>query len=72
MNVKFDLDPTPRKAAAIALCIFFLTFATGVQSIAMQGVTPSMPEFISAFCAATTATAIYLLGFLGYEKSEEG
>jgi hypothetical protein len=70
METRFDLDPTPLKAAAIAVLLFVDTFMAALGSSVLLGSMPTEPQLIAYAVAASSATTTYLLGFLGYGKEE--
>lgn len=72
MKLKFDLDPSPKKAAVIALCIFIITFTTALQAITIGGNMPTHPQLITMLCGSVAAAVTYALGFLGYEHKKNG
>lgn len=70
MNLKFDLDPTPFRAAVICIAIFLLTFTTALAAITVNGEMPTDPQLITMLCGSIGAAVAYILGFLEYEKKE--
>lgn len=71
MSLKFDLDPTPLRAAVICVCLFILTFATAYSAITVGGEIPTDPQLITITLGALVAAVTYILGFVGYEGKVE-
>lgn len=70
MKLKVNFDPTPTKALAIGILIFLATFCSATMTIFAAGEEPSRIQMYSILLASLSATVTYLLGFLGYEKTE--
>jgi len=70
MKLKFNLDPSPKKALAVGVLIFVATFVSGIQTTTAMGEIPSKVQILSSLLSAVSATVTYWLGFLGYEKKE--
>lgn len=71
MGLKFDLDPTPPKAAMIAILLFCEALLLPLQLYLLQtGELPSTVVIVTMLVTAFIQLVTYLLGFLGVEKEE--
>jgi len=71
-KLKFDLDPTPKRAAIICVCLFILTFVTGVNAVIMGGTMPTEMQFWGILCGSAAVAVAYVLEFLKFETKKEG
>lgn len=66
--MKFDLDPTPKKAAIIAILLFCEALIGGLlvvyQDPNMVGDIPTIAQMVTILGTAAATLVSYLLGFM--------